>query len=100
MELVAIANRTVDKAQEAYALGGAEDVRHVEGASELEQAIGEGKPAVTDDPLLVAQAEAVDAVIEVTGTVERGPGDARRDRGRQARRADERRGRRHTRPDP
>ncbi len=45
-------------------------MRHVEGASELEQAIGEGKPAVTDDPLLVAQAEAVDAVIEVTGTVE------------------------------
>ena len=70
MELVAIANRTVDRAREAYALGGAEDVRHVEGASELEQAIGEGKPAVTDDPLLVAQAEAVDAVIEVTGTVE------------------------------
>ena len=70
MELVVIANRTVDKAREAYALGGAEDVRHVEGASELEQAIGEGRPAVTDDPLLVAQAEQVDAVIEVTGTVE------------------------------
>jgi predicted homoserine dehydrogenase-like protein len=70
MELVAIANRTVDKAREAYALGGAEDVRHVDGASELEQAIGEGRPAVTDDPLLVAQAEQVDAVIEVTGTVE------------------------------
>ena len=70
MELVAIANRTVDKAREAYALGGAEDVRHVEGASELDQAIGEGRPAVTDDPLLVAEAEQVDAVIEVTGTVE------------------------------
>ena len=70
MELVAIANRTVDKAREAYALGGAEDVRHVDGASELEQAIGDGRPAVTDDPLLVAGAEQVDAVIEVTGTVE------------------------------
>jgi predicted homoserine dehydrogenase-like protein len=70
MELVAIANRTVDKARDAYALGGAEDVRHVDGASELEQAIGEGRPAVTDNPLLVAEAEQVDAVIEVTGTVE------------------------------
>jgi predicted homoserine dehydrogenase-like protein len=70
MELVAIANRTVDKAREAYALGGAEDVRHVDGAGELEQAIREGRPAVTDDPLLVAVAEQVDAVIEVTGTVE------------------------------
>jgi predicted homoserine dehydrogenase-like protein len=70
MELVAIANRTVDKAREAYALAGGEDVRHVDGASALEQAIGEGHPAVTDDPLLVAEAEQVDAVIEVTGTVE------------------------------
>ncbi|HET7856492.1 MAG TPA: SAF domain-containing protein, partial [Gaiellaceae bacterium] len=35
-----------------------------------EQAIGDGRPAVTDDPLLVAEAEQVDAVIEVTGTVE------------------------------
>jgi predicted homoserine dehydrogenase-like protein len=70
MELVAIANRTVDRAREAYALGGAEEVRHVDGAGELEQAIREGRPAVTDDPLLVAVAEQVDAVIEVTGTVE------------------------------
>jgi predicted homoserine dehydrogenase-like protein len=70
MELVAIASRTVDRARAAYELGGADDVRHVDGASELEQAIGEGRPAVTDDPLLVAEAEQVDAVIEVTGTVE------------------------------
>jgi predicted homoserine dehydrogenase-like protein len=70
MELVAIASRTVDKAREAFELGGAEDVRHVDGASELEQAIGEGRPVVTDDPLLVSEAEQVDAVIEVTGTVE------------------------------
>jgi predicted homoserine dehydrogenase-like protein len=70
MELVAIASRTVDRARAAYALGGADDVRHIEGASELEQAIGEGRPAVTEDPLLVAKAEQVDAVIEVTGTVE------------------------------
>ena len=70
MELVAIASRTVERARAAYELGGADDVRHVDGASELEQAIGEGRPAVTDDPLLVAEAEQVDAVIEVTGTVE------------------------------
>jgi predicted homoserine dehydrogenase-like protein len=70
MELVAIGSRTVDRAREAFALGGVNDVRHVDGASELEQAIGEGRPAVTDDPLLVAEAEQVDAVIEVTGTVE------------------------------
>jgi predicted homoserine dehydrogenase-like protein len=70
MELVAIANRTVERAREAFALGGAEDVRFVESATELEQAIGAGSPAVTDNALLLAQAEQVDAVIEVTGTVE------------------------------
>jgi predicted homoserine dehydrogenase-like protein len=70
MELVAIANRTLDRAREAYALGGAEDVRVVETAAELEQAIGDGRPAVTDDALIVAEAEPIDAVIEVTGTVE------------------------------
>jgi predicted homoserine dehydrogenase-like protein len=70
MELVAIASRTVDRARAAYGLGGADDVRHADGASELQRAIGEGRPVVTDDPLLVAEAEQVDAVIEVTGTVE------------------------------
>jgi predicted homoserine dehydrogenase-like protein len=70
MELVAIANRTLDRARDAYALGGAENVRLVESAAELEQAIDEGRPAVTDDALLVTEAEQVDAVIEVTGTVE------------------------------
>ena len=70
MELVAIANRTIDRARDAYALGAAGDVRHVDGARELEQAISEGRPAVTEDPLLLAEAEQIDAVIEVTGTVE------------------------------
>ena len=70
MELVAIANRTVDRAREAFALGGRDDATFVDGAADLEQAINEGTPAVTDDPLLVAQAEQVEAVIEVTGTIE------------------------------
>jgi predicted homoserine dehydrogenase-like protein len=71
MELVAIANRTLEKARDAYALGGADDSVLVESPRELEQAIADGKPAVTDDPLLLAQAEQIDAVLEVTGTVER-----------------------------
>jgi predicted homoserine dehydrogenase-like protein len=70
MELVAIANRHVEKARGAYALGGVEDVRLVESAGELSKAIAARQPAVTEDALLVAQAEQVEAVIEVTGTVE------------------------------
>jgi predicted homoserine dehydrogenase-like protein len=70
MELVAIANRTLERARDAFALGGADDPLQVESPVELEQAIADGRPAVTDDHLLVTQAEQVDAVIEVTGTVE------------------------------
>jgi predicted homoserine dehydrogenase-like protein len=68
MELVAICNRTVDKAREAYALGGAEAVVDVDSPAALDAA--GGRPAVTDDPAVVCGAERVDAVIEVTGTVE------------------------------
>jgi predicted homoserine dehydrogenase-like protein len=67
MELVAICNRTVDRAREAYALGGVEDPVHVESSGALEAARG---PAVTDDPSVVCCADGIDAVIEVTGTVE------------------------------
>jgi predicted homoserine dehydrogenase-like protein len=68
MELVAICNRHVEKASDAYALGGAADVVHVESPAALEAA--RGRPAVTDDPSVLCRAESVDAVIEVTGTVE------------------------------
>jgi predicted homoserine dehydrogenase-like protein len=68
MELVAICNRHVDKARDAYALGGVEDAVHVDSPAALEAA--RGRPAVTDDPSVVCRAGSVDAVIEVTGTVE------------------------------
>jgi predicted homoserine dehydrogenase-like protein len=67
MELVAICNRTVEKAREAYALAGAEDVVAVDSPAALDAA---RRPAVTDDPAVVCGAESVDAVIEVTGTVD------------------------------
>ena len=73
MELVAICNRTVDKAREAFALGGAEEVVAVDSPAELDAARG---PAVTDDSAVVCRAESVDAVIEVTGTVELAAGVA------------------------
>ncbi|MDQ3823219.1 MAG: SAF domain-containing protein [Actinomycetota bacterium] len=74
MELVAICNRTVDKARAAYALGGVEDVVHVDSPAELDAA--DGRPAVTDDPSVVCRAGVVDAVVEVTGTVELAAGVA------------------------
>jgi predicted homoserine dehydrogenase-like protein len=72
MRLVAIANRTVAKAETAFREAGVEDVRRVSSPQELERAIAEGRYAVTDDAMNVCQAGQVDAVIEATGHVEFG----------------------------
>jgi predicted homoserine dehydrogenase-like protein len=72
MELVAIANRGLDGAREAYAQSGAEDVEEVGSAAELDDAAARHRPAITDDPSILCQAESVDAIVEVTGTVEHG----------------------------
>src|SRR5688572_21537696 len=72
MKLVAIANRTVAKAETAYREAGVESPVRVNSVGELEKAIESGRYAVTDDAMLVCQAGNVDAVIEATGHVEFG----------------------------
>jgi predicted homoserine dehydrogenase-like protein len=49
---------------------GADDVEVVESAAELEAAVAAGRYAITDDPRVVTEAGPIEAVIEVTGTVE------------------------------
>lgn len=72
MELVAVANRHLEPAQRAFANAGIDSPLHVRSAAELEDAIAGRRPAVTDDALLLAEAEGVDVVVEVTGAVEYG----------------------------
>ncbi|HXF64617.1 MAG TPA: SAF domain-containing protein [Caldilineaceae bacterium] len=72
MELVAIANRRLDGARQAYAVAGVEEVVTVDSVVQLEDAIRAGRYAITDNPLLLCAAEPVDAIIEVTGAVEFG----------------------------
>jgi predicted homoserine dehydrogenase-like protein len=74
MRLTAIANRTLSKAQSAYEYAGApaDSVTTVSKASELNDAIRKGKYAVTDDALLLCEAEGVECLIDVTGDVELG----------------------------
>lgn len=72
MELVAISNRHLDRAREAYRQAGVEQVAVVDTVSQLEQAIARGRYAITEDAMLLAQAGNIDAVIEVTGAVEFG----------------------------
>ena len=72
MELVAIYNRSIEGAFRAYNEAGCEDVVEVDSLEKLEDAISKRKYAVTEDESLVCQAEQVDVVIEVTGTIELG----------------------------
>ena len=76
MEVVAIANRTVDKARSALERAGVEDVATVGSAAELDDRIRQGRPAVTDDPRILCEAEGVDAILEATGTIEYAAGVA------------------------
>lgn len=70
MELVAIANRHLTGAVRAYKEAGIEEVREVNAIPALEESIANGQYAVTEDAKLLCQAEQVDAIIEVTGTIE------------------------------
>ena len=70
MELVAISNRNLDGAKRAYREAGIEDIQPVETVAALQDAIAGGKYSVTDDAMLLCQAEGIDALIEVTGTIE------------------------------
>lgn len=72
MRVVAISNRTLAHARDAYEQAGATDVVSVDSASELDRAAESGRAVVTDDPSVVYEADAVEAVIEATGTVEFG----------------------------
>jgi predicted homoserine dehydrogenase-like protein len=71
-ELVAISNRTIQRAASAFTDAGTPPPKIVDSASALEEAIRRGQPAVTDDPIVLCDAEGIDAVIEATGTTEFG----------------------------
>ena len=76
MDLVAITNRHLDKARAAYVEAGIDpgDIEVVERVDQLERAIRQGRPAITEDPTLVCRADGVDAIVEVTGAIEFGAG--------------------------
>jgi len=74
LRLVAIANRTIETAREAYSAAGAGEVRTVESPSALTRSIHDKCFAITDDASVVSEAEGIDAIIEATGTIEFGAG--------------------------
>lgn len=70
LRLAVVANRTLANAERAYTEAGMNDIGTVSNASELERAVQNGRFVITDDPVLAVTSPAIDAVIEVTGTVE------------------------------
>ena len=72
MELVAISNRRIEKARQAYIEAGIEKVEEVTDVAALEANIRNGKYSIANDPFLLCDAAGIDAIIEVTGAVEFG----------------------------
>ena len=72
MRLVAVANRTGAKAVQAFTDCGVTGVTSVDSVRQLEQAIEQNKPVITEDANLLCEVGNLDVIIEVTGTVEFG----------------------------
>ncbi len=72
MRLVAISNRKVERAIDAYHYAGVENVVEVDSNAALEKAIQSGTPAVTADADLLCTAAGIDCLIDATGALEFG----------------------------
>jgi predicted homoserine dehydrogenase-like protein len=72
MDVVVVSNRTIEHAELAYRDAGSDDLVQVETTAELDQAVAARRHAVTNDPAVVCESEAVDVVVEATGEIEFG----------------------------
>jgi predicted homoserine dehydrogenase-like protein len=72
MRLAAIANRRLAGAERAYLEAGAtrDCIVTVDSPDALENAMASGAYAITEDPAVLCRAPGIEAIIEVTGTVE------------------------------
>ena len=70
IRLAAIANRTPAHAERAFREAGIQEWRCADSAHIAESAIARGIPVLTEDPSVLINCDAIDIVVEVTGTVE------------------------------
>ncbi len=70
IRLVAIANRTPAHGERAFREAGIPEWCSADSAREAEIAIARGLPVLTDDPSVLTACDAIDVLVEVTGTVE------------------------------
>lgn len=69
IRLVGIANRTLANAERVYREAGVSEWRQVYTTDDVEVAIANNVPVLTDDPLLLTACDPVDIIVEVTGSV-------------------------------
>src|SRR5215469_7054978 len=70
IRLVAIANRTPERGERAYREAGITEFARADSPRAAEAAIESGVPVLTDDPSILTASDAIDIIVEVTGTVE------------------------------
>ncbi len=72
MRVAAISNRRPERALNVLAYAGYDDVQLSSSQSELDAVIRAGKPAATEDAMLLARSEEIDVLVDTTGSVEFG----------------------------
>lgn len=70
IRLAAIANRTVAHGERALREAGVAEWARVGSAREAEKAISGGRTVLTDDPSALIECDALDILVEVTGTID------------------------------
>ena len=74
IRLSAIANRTPEHGERAFREAGITEWGRVGTAREAEAAIARGTPVLTNDPSVLTSCDAIDVLVEVTGTIEAAAG--------------------------
>ena len=74
IRLVAIANRTPQHAERALQEAGFAKWDHAGSARSAEGSIARGVPVITEDPSVLTACDAIDVLVEVTGTIEAAAG--------------------------
>jgi predicted homoserine dehydrogenase-like protein len=69
MTLVAIANRTAQKAIDAWTVAGRDGATSVDTLAALEDEIRAGRPVVTEDAALLCRSDQIDVILELTGAI-------------------------------
>jgi predicted homoserine dehydrogenase-like protein len=72
MRMVAAFNRRGQRAIDMFKYAGRDDAGVATTQGELEDLIRQGRPAVTENPLLLTRSEQIDVLVDVTGSVEFG----------------------------